>query len=45
MSEWKADVKTILDLDFGKTGKDATVTELYHSVSKAVMKVHPSFII
>ena len=37
-NNFKANVITILDLDYGKTLKEATTTEVYHAVSKAVMK-------
>ncbi len=38
MSNFKNNVTTILDLDYGKTVKNATTLELYNSVSKAAMK-------
>ncbi len=37
-NSFKSKVITILDLDYGKTIKDASTTELYHAVSKAAMK-------
>ena len=38
---FKSNVVTILDLDYSKTMKDATTTELYNAVSKAAMKSLP----
>lgn len=35
---FKSNVATILDLDYGKTIKEATTIQLYNSVSKAAMK-------
>ncbi len=37
-NSFKSNVATILDLDYGKTIREADVTELYHAVSKAAMK-------
>ncbi len=37
-SNFKSNVTTILELDYGKTMKDATTVELYHAVSKAAMR-------
>jgi starch phosphorylase len=38
MSNFKTNVKTILDYDYGKTIKEATTIELYNAVSKAAMQ-------
>lgn len=37
-NSFKTNVTTILDLDYGKTIKEANTTQLYHAVSKAAMK-------
>jgi starch phosphorylase len=37
-SSFKSNVVTILDLDYGKTMKEASTTQLYNAVSKAAMK-------
>jgi starch phosphorylase len=37
-SNFKSNIVTILDLDYGKTIKEASTTELYNAVSKAAMK-------
>lgn len=38
MNTFKNDILTILDLDYGKSIKEANTTELYNAVSKAAMK-------
>ncbi|HEX3078351.1 MAG TPA: glycogen/starch/alpha-glucan phosphorylase, partial [Lachnospiraceae bacterium] len=38
MSNFKTNVKTILDYDYGKTIKEATTIELYNAISKAAMQ-------
>lgn len=38
MSNFKTDVDTILELEYGKTIKDASTVELYNGVSKTAMK-------
>lgn len=38
MNTFKNDILTILDLDYGKSIKDANTVELYNAVSKAAMK-------
>lgn len=38
MGNFKTNVGTILDLEYGKTIKEATTVELYNAVSKAAMK-------
>ncbi len=40
-SNFKSNVMTILELDYGKTMKDANTIELYHAVSKAAMRSLP----
>ncbi len=40
-SNFKSNVTTILELDYGKTMKDANTIELYHAVSKAAMRSLP----
>lgn len=37
-NNFKSNVSFILDIDYGKTIKEATTTELYNAVSKAAMK-------
>lgn len=37
-NSFKSNVGTILDLDYGKTIREASVTELYNAVSKAALK-------
>ncbi|MDF2609201.1 MAG: GlyP [Lachnospiraceae bacterium] len=37
-NNFRTNIETILDLDYGKTIKDATTVELYNAVSKAAMK-------
>lgn len=37
-NNFKTNVLTVLDLDYGKTIKEANVTELYNAVSKAAMR-------
>lgn len=44
MNNFKANVSTILELDYGKTIKDAATVELYNAVSKAAMaEIGPDF--